>query len=361
MNKKVLLLMLMFSLCLGTTGKAGSAQQEQDLYINFDKISVLGHVFDEGQQPIEGIKVEIRLAYDPQRKRPEIMGAAELQDNVWEFLYRTLGTNVFGWAETDKEGFYQINGVPRPGAYFLLVRHTEDYLQTKAPIVIHTSGAKEFEVDLILRGRGSPSKTMSKEAMGEIAAAREAVTQKKLDKAIKHFQKAIEMEPEFAEAHYNLGILLRQKGKIEEAKEHFLSAIEYQENYRLAQFSLGETLHAEKKHARSNQYLIKYLENDEIDKSKTTALAHYMAGANYFNLRKASKAIPHLSQAVELEPKINPNAYIFLGNSYVFVRDGENAVKCYQKFVELYPDAPNIQQVKSILEKLESMYPSEKK
>ena len=361
MNKKVLLLTLMFSLCLGTTGKAGSAQQEQDLYINFDKISVLGHVFDESQQPLGGIKVEIRLAYDGQRKKPEIMGAAELQENVWEFLYRTLGTNVFGWAETDKEGFYQINGVPRPGAYFLLVRHTEDYLQTKAPIIIHASGAKEFEVDLILRERGSPSKTISKEAMGEIAAAKEAVAGKNLDKAVKHFRKAIEIEPEFAEAHYNLGILLRQKGKVEVAKEHFLSAIEYQEDYPLALFSLGEILHAQKKYARSNQYLIKYLENLEPEKNRTTALAHYMAGANYFNLRKADKAIPYLSQALELEPKINPNAYLFLANSYVFERDGENAIKCYRKFIELYPDAPNIQQVKAILEKLESMYSPEKK
>lgn len=361
MNKKVVLLTLMFSLCLGTTGKAGSAQQEQDLYINFDKISVLGHVFDESQQPLGGIKVEIRLAYNAQQKKPEIMGAAELQDNVWEFLYRTLGTNVFGWAETDKEGFYQINGVPRPGAYFLLVRHTEDYLQTKAPIIIHTSGAKEFEVDLILRERGSPARTISKEAMEEIAAAKEDVAGKKLDKAIQHFQKAIEIEPEFAEAHYNLGIILRQKGKIEVAKEHFLSAIENQENYPLALFSLGETLHAEKKYARSNQYLIKYLENLEPDNSQVTALAHYMAGANYFNLRKADKAIPHLSQAIELEPKINPNAYIFLANSYVFIRDGENAIDNYRKFMELYPDYPNIDQIKAILEKLVSMYPPEKK
>jgi hypothetical protein len=43
------------------------------------------------------------------------------------------------------------------------------------------------------------------------------------------------------------------------------------------------------------------------------------------------------------------------------MRDGENAIKFYKKYLELYPDAPNVEQVKAILEKLKSMYSEVKK
>ena len=361
MKKTVLAFASIFLLSTLAMSQAQSSQEEQIMYMDFDKISIWGHVYNESQQSLGGIKVEIRLAYDPQQKKPEIMGAADVQSHVWEYLYKTLGTSVFGWAETNEEGLYRINGVPRPGAFFLLVRHAEDYLQTKVPVIIHKTGAKEFEADIYLRARKSAIEPLSKKALKEIIKAKEAVAERDTDKATKHFQKAIEIEPKFAEAHYNLGILLRQEGKIDVAVEHFIKSIEYQANYGLALFSLGETLHAQKKYSQSNLYLGRYLEVTGAEENKTVAEAHYLIGTNYFNLKKAKRAILHLSKAIELEPRIHPNAYIFLANSYVIERDGRNAIKNYIKFTELYPNAPNIQQVKTILEKLESIYPEDKK
>lgn len=358
MKRIMIALMLTFSLCL--SGLSHQQVEDQPMYMNFDKISIWGHVYDEGQQPLAGIKVEIRLAYDPQRKQPEIMGASDIQSHVWDFLFKTLGSNVFGWAETDEEGLYRINGIPRPGAYYLLVRHAEDYLQTKVPVVIHKTGAKEFEADIILRARKSAAPLLSKEALKEIAQAKEATAERDTDKAIEHLKKAIEIEPEFAETYYNLGIILRQKREIDDAVEHFAKAIECKDNYGLAFFALGETLHAQKKYSQSNPHLLKYLEVAGEEKNDTVAQAHYLAGTNYLNLKKAKRAIIHLSKAIELKPGINPNAYIFLANSCVMARDGENAIKNYKKYLELYPDAPNIEQVKTILEKLESMYPEKK-
>lgn len=358
-KKGILLVWVFFFFVLGFS--LGQESQAPSQYLDFDRIVIKGHVYNENQQPLAGIRVEIRLAYNVHQKRPEIMGAADIQDYAWEYLLNTIGTDVFAWAETDEEGFYRITGVPRPGAYFLLVRYSEDYLQTKVPAIIHKTGAKEFEADIILRVRKSSIKPMSKKALKEIAAAKEAVANKKLDKAIKHFQKAIEIEPEFSEAHYNLGILLRQKGKVDEAVEHFIKAIERHENYQLALFALGEILQVQKKYSQSNLYLMKHLEISESEESKTTAQAHYLVGINYFNLKQAKKAILHLFKAIEVEPGIHPNAYILLANSYVIERDGENAIKTYRKFMELYPDAPNIEQVKTILKKLASMYTEEKK
>lgn len=362
MKKKLFVWCLaLFLFVWGLSLRLNAQAQEPSMYLDFDKIAIVGHVYNESQQPLAGIKVEIRLAYNEQQKKPEIMGTADFSPEVWPYLVQTIGTNYFAWAESDKEGFFHLTGIPNPGAYFIEVRHSEDYFQTKVPVVIHKTGAKEFEADIILRARKSSIQPMSKEALEEIAEAKKAFQSKNTDEAIKHFQKALEIEPEFTEAHYNLGILLRQKGNVDEAVKHFVKAIQNQENYKLALFALGETLHIEKKYSRSNPYLIKYLEVSESEESEKTAQAHYLVGMNYFNLKQAKKAIPHLSKAIELDSKINLNAYILLANSYVILRDGKNAIKNYRKFVELYPDAPNIQQVKTILEKLKSMYPQEEK
>jgi tetratricopeptide (TPR) repeat protein len=333
-----------------------NSPQDQILYMDFDKISVWGHVYDEGGRPLPGIRVEAQLAYDPQNKKPEVMGAGDIQDYVWDYLYRTIGTDVFGWSETDESGLYRINGVPRPGAYFLLVRHAGDYLPTQTSVVIHKTGAKEFEADIILRARAS-ARHVAKEALQSIAKAKEAMAGKKLDQAIGHLQEAVKLEPQLAEAHYNLGILLRQKGRIDEAVGHFLKAIEFQENYKLALFALGETLQAQKDYVQSSVHLKKFLELSASDTGKTTAQAHYLVGVNDFNQKLGKEAVLAFSRAIELDPNVNPNAYLLLGNSYLIERDGPNAIKAYKKFVELYPRAPNIDQVKGILEKLESMYP----
>ncbi|UCC38695.1 MAG: tetratricopeptide repeat protein [Candidatus Aminicenantes bacterium] len=361
MKRIIPVLVLTLSLCLSGLSYQAASQEDKPMYMNFDKISIWGHVYNEGQLPLAGIKVEIRLAYDSQRKQPEIMGASDIQSHVWDFLYKSLGSDVFAWAESNEEGLYRINGIPRPGAYYLQVRHAEDYLQTKVHVIIDKTGAKEFEADVILRARKSAVPPVSKEALEEIAKAKEANAANDTDEAIEHLKKAIEIEPEFAEAYYNLGILLRVKREIDDAIAYFIKAVEYKENYGLALFALGETLHAKKKYAQSNPYLVKYLEVAGEEKNGTKAQAHYLAGTNYLNLKKAKRAIIHLSKAIELKPGINPNAYIFLANSCVMARDGENAIKNYKKYMELYPDAPNIEQVKTILEKLKSMYPEEKK
>lgn len=366
MKKIILLCGLILIFAWNLTGQQ-QTQQDRQLFQSFDKIAIRGHVYDEHQQALEGIKVEIRLAYDTHTHRSEIMGTADFQDRTWDYLVRTLGTDIFAWAESDEEGSYRISGVPSPGAYFLLVRHAEKYLQTRVPIVIHKTGAKEFEADIILRSRKEKEEgkeeqqltEISKEAQNEIKEAQEAAQNNKVKKAIQYLQKAVELEPEFAEAQYNLGILLRQENKINEAVDHFEKAVELKENYGLALFALGETLNKQEEYSQSTNYLTDYLKVSENQTDERSIQANYLIGMNFFSLKQPVRAVPYLLKVIETTPKSHPNAYILLANSYVMMRDGRNAIKYYKKFLDLFPDAPNVQQVKTILEKLEEMYPPE--
>ncbi len=64
----------------------------------------------------------------------------------------------------------------------------------------------------------------------------------KLEEAKLAYQKAIALNPKYAEAHYNLGHLLSTLGKLEEAELSYSKAIELNPNYLKAYYNLGHAL-----------------------------------------------------------------------------------------------------------------------
>jgi Flp pilus assembly protein TadD len=55
--------------------------------------------------------------------------------------------------------------------------------------------------------------------------------QKRAGDAIEHFNKALELEPGNALAHNNLGLALVQLGRLDEAEPHFRKAVELNPSY----------------------------------------------------------------------------------------------------------------------------------
>ena len=47
-----------------------------------------------------------------------------------------------------------------------------------------------------------------------------------VDEAIAHYRKALEIKPDYVEAHYNLGVALAGRGKLDEALEHYQKALD---------------------------------------------------------------------------------------------------------------------------------------
>jgi tetratricopeptide (TPR) repeat protein len=66
--------------------------------------------------------------------------------------------------------------------------------------------------------------------------------QGRLDAAIEHYRKAITLEPEYAEAYYNLGIALQGLRRIEDAVECYRKALALKSDYTEAHSNLGSAL-----------------------------------------------------------------------------------------------------------------------
>ena len=64
----------------------------------------------------------------------------------------------------------------------------------------------------------------------------------KVDEAIIHYQKALEINPDYEEAHNNLGNMLFQKGRVDEAIAHFQKALTIKPDHAEAHYNLGNAL-----------------------------------------------------------------------------------------------------------------------
>jgi len=63
-----------------------------------------------------------------------------------------------------------------------------------------------------------------------------------MPEAIQEYEHAIRIEPDSAEAHYNLGKALLQEGRLEEAMAHFEQALRIQPDYAAAHYNLANAL-----------------------------------------------------------------------------------------------------------------------
>ena len=65
-----------------------------------------------------------------------------------------------------------------------------------------------------------------------------------LDEAAAHYKKALDMEPDNARAHINLGNVLRAGGKLDEAIAHYVKALDIEPDNAGAHINLGNILRA---------------------------------------------------------------------------------------------------------------------
>ena len=66
--------------------------------------------------------------------------------------------------------------------------------------------------------------------------------QGKLDEAVACYRRALELKPDFAEAHNNLGVALKEQGKLDEAVACYRRALELKPDFAEAHNNLGIAL-----------------------------------------------------------------------------------------------------------------------
>jgi tetratricopeptide (TPR) repeat protein len=116
------------------------------------------------------------------------------------------------------------------------------------------------------------------------------------DEAIGAYQRVLELSPDHAAAHINLGTLYYNQQEFDLAEQHYRNAIESDPRYALAHFDLGNVLDET---GRVPEAVQTY--KTALQLAPTYADAHYNLALAYEKLREPRKALKHWQAYVKLD------------------------------------------------------------
>ncbi|MEJ1958327.1 MAG: tetratricopeptide repeat protein [Nitrosomonadales bacterium] len=146
-----------------------------------------------------------------------------------------------------------------------------------------------------------------------------------------NYHYALEINPEYAEAHYNLGIALQSLDRLTEAEHHYRHALRVMPNYVEAYNNLGLTLHSLGRTGEAEQcYQNALLINPHY------AEAQNNLGNTYMDLNRLDEAAACYRRALEINPRLT-KVYDNLGTVLMELGRIEEAENFLDKAIELSP------------------------
>ena len=147
-----------------------------------------------------------------------------------------------------------------------------------------------------------------------------------------YFQRAIQEDPNFWEAPYNLGVIYYNFDLYDKAQQQFERVIQKRGDFYKAYFGKGVIFYLQKKYRRAiRQFKTVVSLYPEHDRS------YYYMGICYTRLDSLRKGIQSLEKSIELNPNYAP-AYYQLGLADMRRRWFKKAIVSFNKAIKLNPD-----------------------
>ena len=153
-----------------------------------------------------------------------------------------------------------------------------------------------------------------------------------LEEAIPCYQQALRINPNYAEAHQNLGLAYYYLNRLEESVEEYKQALRIDPNYAKAHDSLGQTYYFLN---RLEESVEEYKQALRIDPNY--AEAHNNLGVSYRAQGKFEEAITEYRQALRLNPNYT-EAHCNLGVVYSVQGKLDDATREYQRALRINPN-----------------------
>ena len=189
---------------------------------------------------------------------------------------------------------------------------------------------------------------------------------RQLDNAVKSYEKALTIKPDYAEVHYNLGVTLQELGQLNAAVKSYEQALAIKPDYAIACNNLGFTLQelgqlnaAVKSYEQALAIKPDYADVhnnlgntlkdlgqlDAAVKSYKQALAinpdyadvHNNLGVTFQELGQHDAAVKSFEQALAIKPDF-ADVHYNLGNVHKKLNQLDAAVKCFEQALAIKPD-----------------------
>lgn len=107
--------------------------------------------------------------------------------------------------------------------------------------------------------------------------------------AMRYYKRAVELKPDYANAHVNLGnMYMIKEGRLKEAEEEYKIALRIQPEYSVAYFNLGLLCMAVGDKERAEYYFTKAIESDP-EYSRARQFFHIISEGKWFDHKKSEK------------------------------------------------------------------------
>ncbi|WP_045215362.1 tetratricopeptide repeat protein [Desulfonatronovibrio magnus] len=116
-------------------------------------------------------------------------------------------------------------------------------------------------------------------------------------KALKHYNRALSIQPDYGFAHLNLGALLGEMGRIEEAEKHFRSALKEIPNNASLLNNLGVNIAIQGNLSKAEKYFRRSLRIDDQHIG-----ARFNLAITLLNMNKSNQAMEELEYILKIDP-----------------------------------------------------------
>ena len=185
------------------------------------------------------------------------------------------------------------------------------------------------------------------------------VDQKNFDKAIINYNKSIEINPDYAEGHNNLGSALYKLGKLSESIDSYRRAIKINPNFTEAYNNLGLAF---EELGKLSESIDSYRRAIKINPNFTEAYNNL--GLAFEELGKLSESIDSYRRAIKINPEY-AEAYNNLGVTFKMTGKLSESIDSYRRAIKINPEYAeaynNLGNVYDIIEKVDDAILSYKK
>jgi Tfp pilus assembly protein PilF len=256
-------------------------------------------------------------------------------------------------AFTDNQGNFSFFGLT-PGLYEVVV--DSDTRQDGGNVNVEVFPNSPSIVTVILRERvpesvkktsvsaGELSQKVPSAARKEFERASNASKEGKIDLAITHYRKAIEIYPNFLMARNDLGARLMAQDRLDEAAEELRVAITIDPKAFNPRLNMGMVLVKQHQFAEAAAQL-----RNAVSLDATSASAHFYLGLALVGIDDSDQAEKEFKAAYNLGGSEYALALFHLGELYLSRGEREAALKAFEKYLSESPQAPNAAHVRQMI------------
>jgi cytochrome c-type biogenesis protein CcmH/NrfG len=278
----------------------------------------------------------------------------------------SLNSGSCGQETTDRSGRFRFTGLS-PSQYIITLR-VPGYIEQQQTVELLTSPSATIQFQLRRDGSGTLPISQSgvvnlriplaaEKEFDQSAASLTSGKKEGVEDGIRHLIKAINIYPEFVQAHLMLGTAYMDLGQLDKAEQSLKRTVELDPKTANAWFALGELYSTQKKDRDAEKTFLNGLEIESRSYQAHLSVARvYLDMASKIKVDGQAKpllekAYDHVNQSLKLNPNFS-QAHLVKGNLLLQVGRAEEAQHQFEEFLRLEPKGVFADQARAVIEKI---------